>query len=406
MKKTLMVIGNMFDERINAIVETAKELDIRTVVIGGIYDEPTEKAADVYYVHDLNDAEYLIELGKKEKIDGVVSAFDKAMLSVMKVAQALKLPGISPASIEKLFCKGKFRQLQKESGAFYPEFLYSGKKEDFVKGLENFNFPIIIKPDRSSASRGQSIVEQYDEKAISDAFDRAVAESVNKLVCAEEFVKCVDLNVLEGDVFVLGDEILWDGLRYCWRTEDNPLVPSGDIMPIHLPEEQLKIVKKTVSDVLKNAGCTLGVYNFESYFTENGDYFIVEINPRQAGQYNPQEIMESTGVDLTKLLVTTALDDMSYFEELKHFERRQTPILTCTLFSEKDGIYKDVWLSDKYKEHLISVFPVKEKGVRIRKKQAAIDVVSIYHFKFDSEAERDEYMRGLYKNICVILEEE
>ena len=102
-------------------------------------------------------------------------------------------------------------------------------------------------------------------------------------------------------MFVVGSHILWDGVRFCYRLESTPLRPAYDVYPVSMTEEETEEFCRTVENVLKTAGVSLGEFNVEGFFTQEGKFFIVEINPRQAGHYNPRDIQLYCGVNLTKL---------------------------------------------------------------------------------------------------------
>ena len=151
---------------------------------------------------------------------------------------------------------------------------------------------------------------------VSAAFDEAASVSRNGAVCVEEFIKNDTLRVIESDVFVMGNEILWDGIRYCYRLPEAPLRPVYDVYPVCLSKDEEQEYRHTLSAVLKQAGIRYGELNVEGFFTPENRFFIVEINPRPGGHYTPQTVQLYTGIDLARLLITTAVGDHSYYDEL------------------------------------------------------------------------------------------
>ena len=59
-------------------------------------------------------------IAKDEKVDGVISNSEAAMLIVAYVAEQLGLPGNSVRGIEQLVSKTEFRQLQRNAGVYAP----------------------------------------------------------------------------------------------------------------------------------------------------------------------------------------------------------------------------------------------------------------------------------------------
>ena len=145
--------------------------------------------------------------------------------------------------------------------------------------------------------------------------------SRNNRVTAEEFVKMDSLIVNEADIFVLGNEILWDGIMSTGRAAETPMLPMTTNFPARISEENLYKLEKTVEKILKQANITHGIYNVESYFTED-QVFVIEINPRQGGNFIPKLIQEHTGIDMYKLLVSTSVNDLSYYNSLNSYKRK------------------------------------------------------------------------------------
>ena len=187
------------------------------------------------------------------------------------------------------------------------------------------NRALPCKPRLCSSSFGQTILE--NDLGLKEAFEAAAAKSRDGNVCVEEYLEPRSLRTVEADVFVVGDDILWEGFRDSWHLESARTRPLYDVHPAHLTEDETAQFLREVSGALRAAGVCLGEYNVEGFFTKQGDCFVVEINTRPAGYYNPQHIQLCSGVDLTKLLLTTAVGDMWYYEALKSFRRTAKHIL-------------------------------------------------------------------------------
>lgn len=52
------------------------------------------------------------------------------------------------------------------------------------------------------------------------------------MVSVEEFVEMYSLTTIEGEIFVYGDKILWDGLYSTTRASYAPMVPMSYSMPL------------------------------------------------------------------------------------------------------------------------------------------------------------------------------
>lgn len=402
--KTLMFLCTVPDGRIETALEKAAELGYRSVFCGEEENDRVRSMADAYYITDWSDTEELIRIAKSERIDGVVGLSDPPMLPAARVARALGLPGNTPESLEVLISKDAFRVLQEQAGTFCPKHAVFDAFEKVGESLRAFRYPVIIKPRLCSSSFGQTILE--NEQGMAEAFRKAAESSRDGQVCIEEYIEPRSLCTVEADVFVVGNDILWEGIRDSWHLESAKTRPLYDVYPAHLTQAETGTFCREVSCVLQAAGICLGEFNVEGFFTKEGDFFVVEINTRQAGYYNPQHIMLSTGVDLTKLLLTTAAGEMWYYRELKSFQRTARHILSYSIFAPEDGILDHVYIAPEMQERLRSyddLYRLK-KGDAVKDYRTAKWPIAQAAFEFDSAEELEEIRERIEDLVYVVLQ--
>ena len=403
MSKKIMIISSSLDGRLLTAAETAKKLGIQTVAVVRREDNTAAVDADRCYAADGDETDRLLEIAKKEKIDGVLGVWDRSALSAAIIAKELGLPGNSPKCIKSLLEKGSFRRLQKEAGVFCPEYFETVTDRGLKEKCKGLHFPIIIKPVLCSSSFGQTLL--YDDKNISFAFEKAAAYSQNGFVCVEEYIKNDSLRILETDVFLVGDDILFDGNCWCYRFPEEPLRPVLVEYPVFLENGLKEEFESTIKKLLSASGARLGEFNVEGFFTDDGRFFVIEINPRPAGYYCQQDIQLFCGVDYTKLLVTTALGDMSYYEELKSFKRQENHILSYAVFSFRSGIFDHVHIDPDIRDSLLTfrAFPGGESGAYIDDIHADNRPVGIAVFKFSSAEKLKEVRNHIRELVYVVL---
>ena len=197
--------------------------------------------------------------------------------------------------------------------------------------------------------------------------------SRNGKVTIEEYVKMPSLDVIEGDIFVMGDDILWNGIFTTGRSSNAPMLPMTYIFPAILTDKQLSAVKENVTKVFKEAEIRHGQYNVETYFTEEGELFIIEANPRQGGHLIPQWILEHTGIDYSKLLVTTAVGDNTYFHAIKDKECANNYHTHHVVFSDTGGVLEEVVIDPAVKAYVTEVKLLKQKGDFVSRFDVASD---------------------------------
>ena len=91
--KKLLIIGGAFQHC--KLVEAAKKLGVITYVTDYLPVEkaPAKQIADFYYMHNITDIDEIVEMCKKEKIDGVIStSLDACQKPYQQVCEKLGFP--------------------------------------------------------------------------------------------------------------------------------------------------------------------------------------------------------------------------------------------------------------------------------------------------------------------------
>lgn len=399
--KTVMFMSGAPDSRIEKSLEMAATLGYRSVFCGR-EDADTRALADAYYISDWTDIGELTGIAEREKADGVIALTDPAVIPAAKTAQALGLPGNTTESLEKLISKDRFRTLQEEAGLFCPKHIACSSYEETIGRLQEFSYPLIVKPVLCSSSFGQTIIG--DETVLAEAFRKAAAKSRDGRVCIEEYIEPGSMRTVEADVFVAGDDILWEGLRDSWHRETAVTRPRYDVYPVHMSESEMESFRRETAGALRAAGVCLGEFNVEGFFNREGKFFVVEINARPAGYYNPQHIALSSGVDLTKLLVTTAVGDMWYYEELKDLRREARNILSYSIFAEENGIFDHIHIDPMLEARLRSYDKILriQKGDYVKDYKTAELPIAQAAFEFDTAEELEAVRKQIDRLVYVV----
>ena len=235
------------------------------------------------------------------------------------------------------------------------------------------------------------------------AYDICRDFSRNDMVTAEEYVEMTSLRVNDADIFVIGDEILWDGWLWEDRSKDTPMLPMTEIYPMALPEPEKEKIRSAVERIIRGSGVLLGEYNVETYFATSGEVFVIEINPRQAGNYIPQLIKQHTGVDLTKLLVSTAVGDMRYYEELKTYERQCNYVTLQVVFGKEDGVFEKLYIAPEVRPYVKWIDQKAKPGEKVVRGINAAEAVAFVDMQFDDYETQHKYTDEIEKYIYPII---
>lgn len=382
MDKTLLIVGG--GVRQLPLIRTAKECGIRVVVCDANDRCPGAAEADFFHLASTRDYDAILKVAKERGVNGVISNSEPSMTVVSKVSETLNLVGNTYDSVRSIIEKDLFRKLQREVGLFAPQFIVVSSLDE-ISDWGNIHFPIIIKPAESSGSRGVTLVESFDLDRINEVYAASIPLSRNGKVVIEEYVPMSSLTIYDGDVFLYGGEILWDGLFFSTRNPLTPLVPTTQTYPLLVDAEQLKVIKDAVKRIFMGAGIVYGEFNLEMYFTKEGELFIIEINVRQGGNGIPLQIKKHSGIDFTKLLVTTAVGIEDYWHYIHTVPPTCNYICRHPVFSNVGGKYLGLCIADELEGYVTGIDEVVEKSSEVNKCSQAADVVAFVDLEFGSE---------------------
>lgn len=400
MKKLLILGGSTNQQR---LVEAANNAGIYTIVCNYKEDCAARSACCQFYLQDYRNKEQILAIAEKEKIDGVISNSEAAMPIVAFVAERLNLPGNSVDGIGQLTSKTRFRELQRQCGIYAPRNFECDDWEELLKGINSLTFPVIVKPCESSGTRGTTRVDRLDTDILKKAFEECRHYSVNGRASVEEFVKMPTLKVIDGDVFVCGKELLWNGFFTCYRSRYAPMLPMMESFPILITGEDFSIVKDHIRRLFDKAGIVHGQYNVEMYFTERRELFVIEINARQGGNNIPHLIELHSGIDYDKLLVTTAVGDMSYFDVVKDQEYTPRYITQYVVFSRESGILERLYIDEGISRYLIERTDVRHAGEDVVVGENAGDSLARLVFDFGDAETQQYYVERVEKLIKPVI---
>ena len=312
-------------------------------------ENPGHKLADEYHNVSTTDKEAVLKLAEQLKIDGIVAyASDPAAPTAAYVAEKMGLPGNPYKSVEILARKDLFRSFLAENGFNVPRSQSFYTLDEAKAWLDEIGVPAFIKPVDSSGSKGVTNLKNKDHLA--EAFQHALQFSREKKVVVEEAIVRSGHQVA-GDGFIVDGELVFR----CWADENfddlcNGLVPIGQSFPTSHPKEWLDIAHAESQRLLTLLGMKTGALNFDFLFDQDGKFYFLELGPRNGGCQIPEVIRYSTGVDLIKYTVDAAIG-------LDCSSLSMTPSKgywsSYMLHSLQDGVFKEVYLSDRAKKYIV-----------------------------------------------------
>lgn len=383
MKKILMLGGSA--QQIVAI-DTAKRLGLYTVLCDYLPDNPGQYHADRFYLTSTTDMQAVLEVARKEAVGGILAyASDPAAPTAAWVAEQLGLPGSPYESVEILCNKDRYRAFLRDNGFHTPTAQgYTDIREaaaDIIGGY--FHLPVIVKPVDSSGSKGVSRIDQTDPVSVENALAYAMSFSRGKRIIVEEFVEKLGYQIA-------GDGLSVDGkLVFRYFANDhfnpacvNPFVPISASFPYNMPATVQDKIHAEIQRLLTLLHMRTTTYNFDMRIDKDYNVYLMEVAPRDGGNYIPDVIRYATGVDLVECAVRAAMGDPI------DLPADRTPhgfYAYYAVHSLADGTLREIHINPQVEaNHILENHIIAHPGDAIRAFTGANTTLGILLMRFDS----------------------
>lgn len=283
-------------QKVNELGYESIALDYDAQAIGFEY-------ATRHYVVSSTDAEKVLEVARREKADALLTTSDYPVNVVAKVSKILGLPAMSPEVAN--ICTNKYlqRKLFSENGINAPKFYLVSEDVD----LDSFKeYPYIVKPVDSSASRGVKRVE--NESELKDAIEEAKGYSRTGQVLIEQFIGGKEFSV---ETLTQNDETTVVNIteKHVIGEEYGYFVEDTHIEPARINSDDWSMVEEEV----RNALTLIKANNCPSH-TEvkiwNGKAYVIEMACRLGGDYITSDLVPlSTGIDMLANLIKLSVGE-------------------------------------------------------------------------------------------------
>lgn len=401
MRRSLLLLGGSAQQVV--AIDRARELGYRTVLCDYLPDNPGQYHADSFHLVSTTDREAVLEVARKERVDGVVAySSDPAAPTAAYVADGLGLPGV-PLAVAEAFCdKHLFRAYLADRGFNVPESEAIALRESGATDLSGLEYPLIVKPTDSSGSKGVTVVR--GPEGLRDALDEASRFSRNGIAIAEEFVVRDHPHVIEAEVFVVNGEIASWGLMNSIRDAgSNPLLPAGYTLPVDLPAEREALVRSEVSRLVRSTGVRSGAFNIEMVIDAKDRLFFLDAGPRNGGNMLPEFISMASGRDLVAATVRAAMGDTSGLDV--SFDGRSGGFWGLgVLHSARAGRFAGVSYSPLAASRLVREELQVRPGGPVGPFERCTDLLGLSFFKFESKGESDAVMLDMGSSMEIRLE--
>ena len=398
LRKKILLLGGSAQQIV--AIETAKRLGYATVLCDYLPDNPGQFYADTFYQVSTTDKAAILEVARKENIDGIVAyASDPAAPTAAYVAEQMHLAGNPAASVETLCNKDRFRRFLQENGFHAPRSMGYDTVEAGLRDAECFRLPVIVKPVDSSGSKGVTVLHSWEK--LGDALSFAFSFSRSKRVIMEEFIEKKHPYLIGGDIFVVDGKIVLWGLLNCHRDEKaNALVPVGKSYPLMLEQQDMDNVRKTLQDMVDRLQIRCGAMNVELVMDTRGRVWPIDIGPRNGGNMIPDLLGYIFNVDVVELTVRSAMGEPVTVPETEGIPY----YATHNLHALEAGRFVNITFSRTLSDYIVRSSIYKQPGDPVEFFDNAAKALGILFLKFPDQESMTEILENIHSHITIHLE--
>ena len=301
-KKAVLIFG--VGPLQESIIGRAKKMGLYTVGIDPCADATCKDCVDAFEVVPGQDYEGHCAVVEKYGIDAIVTAAtDKPLVMMARIAEKYGFPFYSIDTA--MWSTDKFQMKQRFVEGGVP--CAKGRLAKSVSEVEDYEYPVIIKPRDNSGSRGVKLCRSKAEleASMSEAFE------VSKLdtVLVEEFIEGPEYSIESLHYTANGQQPTAKVIQFTEKkTTKFPYnVELGHIQPANISDEN----KQKIREIVAKIGSALHFENCPSHtelkINERG-IFVIETSPRLGGDYITSTLTPlSTGVNLEDELLKISL---------------------------------------------------------------------------------------------------
>lgn len=381
MKKILLLGGSA--QQIVAI-EMAKKLGYYTVLCDYLPDNPGQYVADQFYLVSTTDKEAVLHVAQKEAVSGVLAyASDPAAPTAAFVAEKMGLPGNPYQSVEILCNKDKFRDFLRKNQFCTPLAKGYTNIEEALQDMKDgyFSYPVIVKPVDSSGSKGVSRIDSYEQAK--ESMKYAMSYSRGHRIIVEEFVEKYGYQIAGDGLSVNGKLVFRYFANDHFDTRcKNPFVPVAASFPYNMPTEIQDKIHANIQRLLSLLGMRTCTYNFDMRIDKDYRVYLMEVAPRDGGNYIPQVIRHATGIDLVECSVKAAMGEEI---TLPFKVQPQGYWAYYAVHSLKEGILNEVKINPLVKKnHVVENHLIAKPGDEVYPFIGANSTLGVLVMKFES----------------------
>lgn len=399
MKKLMLLGGSRY---LLPAIKAAHELGVYVITCDYMPDNFAHKFADEYHNISIIDKEMVLALAKKLNIDGIMSyATDPGVVTAAYVAEKIGLPGNNPyKSVRILQNKGLFREFLKENGFNVPRMKAFKKRNEIEKYLDEFEYPVIVKPTDSAGSKGVSRVDTVNE--MKAAVDCAFKHSLSHEIIVEQFIEKKGFST-DTDSFSIDGNLVFFSLNDQWFDQKaaNVYTPAAYCWPSSMSSICQQELRSEIQRLLKLLRMGTSIYNIETRVGVDGKPYIMEVSPRAGGNRLAEMLRYACGQDIIRASIQAALG--------LPVDKLEQPVYKgfwgiVILHSEKAGGFKGINFDECLLDSIVETDLWVNEGDYVQEFTGANEAIGTVVLHFESEKKMRQILQDVRNLIHVYIE--
>lgn len=345
--KTIMIIGGGYYQL--PLIKKSVDLGYNTIVCGIAGNYPGYKFASKWVDVDTFDKEAVLEVARKERIDGIVlCGSDACMPTIGYVCDQMNLLGPSEQATINASNKAVMKDCFSRYGVRTAQYRTIFTMEQAESFVQEYNFPVVLKIVDASGSKGIAIVKTLDE--LRNQYSVVTKETKKDYIIIEEFVEGEEFGA---QAFVRNGKLTFimphGDMVYHSATD----VPIGHYAPYEREEELMNDVTTQLQKCVNALGVNNTALNADFIFSK-GKVYVLEIGARAGATCLPELVSNYYDINYYEYLLRQCVGES--VDHLK-FNQRNSSIVE-TLVSTETGILESISIGDMPKEVMsLEIYP-------------------------------------------------
>lgn len=399
--KRIMLLGGVRDAC--EIINEAHRIGIEVYETDYLIDSPAKKLSDKSFMVSCTDVDAVVDLCKKEHIDGVFTGYTDSLLpSTEEICRKLHVPFWGNAeNIDMCINKQLFKiACEKSDVPVVPWKLVNA--ENYKSELKDIQAPVVFKPVDNSGSRG--VFKCYKNEDLIQTCEHSMEYSKSKEILVEKLMD--SHNEFSAYYMLYQGKYYFSGMgdRYVYElSKDIAPVGQGMLFPSVRVDRWLTEVDPSIKRFFRDNDMSNG-YVFIQGFYENDKFYIHEIGYRLNGGFSFKLVEHLCHYNQVHQLLRYSLTGEMDLEELRksspYFNGGLGMVFTITLGK---GIIRSIKGVDNVRQlpGVIEFYQMKEVNTELNSEGTTAQVFAYIIISADSSSDLKNLINTIESSLVV-----